>query len=309
MRTLPAITNLEVQGSWRVEVPELSALALRFREGTHSRELLGVGDRSFTIFAGAPDPPGEANISSDLSGSVSRWTLEPGSSSQWEGLAADGAGCAFVLQEHPGDEKEPSHVFVFAPDLRERLCVIALVVEAGEAEWEKHWSEHENARGEALVLLRDGHLLVAKQKDPVRFIEFGPRGAAAAGLGPSRFLGDHESFEYPPDPFVEYEPLASWGVAREHRDELETINDLAVSDGRLYAISRDSHLIARLETGATPDEDALSVERRWAVPPDVRHPEGLAIADERRAIVADDLTAEEDEGGPNVFILGGLDRG
>lgn len=97
-------------------------------------------------------------------------------------------------------------------------------------------------------------------------------------------------------------------MAREDRDELETINDLAVSEGRLYAISRDSHLIARLETGATPDEDSLSVEHRWGVPRDVRHPEGLAIADEQRAIIADDLTAKEDEGGPNVFVLGGLDR-
>jgi hypothetical protein len=283
--------ELEVQGSWRVEVPELSALALRFREDGHSVELLGVGDRSFSIFAGD---------------SVANLASETGSASQWEGLAVDGAGCAFVLQEHAGHEREPSHVFVFAPDLRRRVCVIALVVGDG-ADWEEAWNEDKNARGEALVLLRDGHLLVAKQKDPIRFIEFGPRGDDAAGLGPARFLGSDESFEYPSeDGLVEYEPLASWGLARKDRDELRAVNDLTVFDDALFAISRKDHAIVELESRAGPEEDALEVERSWRVPADVKNPEGLAIADGRLAIVADDLSAEEDDGGANVFALGFL---
>ena len=297
--------ELKVESRWRVDLPELSALTIRFREGARSQELLGIGDTSFSIVAGETHPPGASTLSADLADSVSSWTLDPDAGSQWEGMAADGAGCAFVLQEHAGHAREPSHVFAFAPDLRERVCVIALVVDDG-AEWKEAWNEHKNARGEALVLLRDGHLLVAKQKDPVRFIEFGPRGATAAGLDPSRLLGDDESFEYPSDPHVEYEPLASWGVAREDRDELTTVNDLAVFEGRLYAISRESHLIAQLETRASPDEDSLDVERRWSVPADVKHPEGIAIGLGGVPIVADDLSAEEDVGGPNIFVLGQL---
>jgi hypothetical protein len=292
---------LEVESRWRVELPELSALTIRFREDARSRELLGIGDTSFSIVAGETQPPGASTVSADLADSVSSWTLDPEAGSQWEGVAADGAGCAFVLQEHAGDERQPSHVFVFAPDLRERVSVIALAVDDG-AEWKQAWTEDKNARGEALVLLRDGHLLIAKQKDPVRFIEFGPRGATAAGLDPSRFLGD-DPFEYPSDPLVEYEPLASWGVAREDRDELTTVNDLAVFEGRLYAISRKSHRIVQLETRASPEEDSLSVERRWSVPADVKNPEGIAFAPGLLPIVADDLSAEEDVGGPNIFVL------
>jgi hypothetical protein len=61
-----------------------------------------------------------------------------------------------------------------------------------------------------------------------------------------------------------------------------------------------------LESHARPEEDALEVERSWRVPADVKNPEGLAIADGRLAIVADDLSAEEDDGGANVFALGFL---
>jgi hypothetical protein len=292
---------LTVESRWRVELPELSALAIRFGEDARSRELLGIGDTSFSIVAGETQLPGASTVSADLADSVSRWTLDPDAGSQWEGLAADGTGCAFVLQEHAGDEREPSHVFVFAHDLRERVCVIALLVDDG-ADWNEEWNDNKNARGEALVLLRDGHLLVAKQKDPVRFIEFGPRGAEAAGLDPSRFLGD-KPFEYPSDPLVEYVPLASWGVARADRDELATVNDLAVFEGRLYAISRKSHLMVQLEARATPEEDSVSVERRWAVPADVKNPEGIAIGAGLVPIVADDLAAEEDVGGPNIYVL------
>jgi hypothetical protein len=297
--------ELEVESRWRVDVPELSALSIRFREGARSQELLGIGDRSFSIAAGETHPPGAGTVSADLADSVSSWTLDPDAGSQWEGLAADGPGCAFVLQEHAGDERQPSHVFGFAPDLRERVCVIALAVDGG-AEWKEAWNEDKNARGEAVVLLRDGHLLIAKQKDPVRLIEFGPRGADAAGLDPARFLADDESFDYPSDPFVEYEPLVSWGIAREARDELRTVNDLAVFEGRLFAISRKSHLIVELESRASPEEESLRVQQRWSVPADVKNPEGIAVEEGLVPIVADDLSAEEDVGGPNIFALSRL---
>jgi hypothetical protein len=296
--------ELTIEGRWRVGLPELSALGIRFRGGKRSPELLGVGDRSFSIFTGETHPPGASTVSADLSDSVSRWTSGP--ASQWEGVAADGAGRAFILQEHSGHKKDPSHVFVFAPELRERICVIALVVEDNGAEWKEGWTEDKNARGEALVLLRDGHLLVAKQKDPVRFIEFGPPGTNAAGLGPSRFLDTDESFECPSDSFVEYEPLASWGVAGEDRDKLPALSDLAVFERGLYAISRKSHGIVRLETSNPPEEDSLKVERCGSVPADVQHPEGLVIGDGLVPIVADDLSAEEDAGGPNLFVLSPL---
>jgi hypothetical protein len=296
--------ELTVGDRWRVELPELSALALRLQEGAPA-ELVGVGDRLFAIFTGDSHPPGAGAVSSDLREVVGN--SDPGSASQWEGVAVDRAGCPFVLEEHAEEEEDPSHVFVLDAGLREPVCVIALVVEDDDEEWKESWTEHKNARAEALALLRDGHLLVAKQKDPVRLIEFGPRGAEPGGLAPSRFLDRDEPFEYPPGPAAEYVPLASWGLAGDDRDELQTVNDLAVFDRTLYAISRKSQCIVRLESDASPDEDSVRVEDRWRVPTDVLNPEGLAIVDELVPVVADDLSDDEDTGGPNIFVLGALE--
>jgi hypothetical protein len=299
------VGDLTIRGdAWRVDLPELSALAVRGGDAGRL-ELLGVGDKSFSIFAGEAQPPGTGRVSGDLAEQVRRWPSER-KASQWEGLAADGAGRAFVLQEHADNAEQPSHVFVFAPDLHELVCVIALAVKGHGAEWKDAWSEHKNARGEALVLLRSGHLLVAKQKDPVRFVEFGPKGSRAAGVGASRFLDEGEPFECPSEPFVEYESLGSWGVTRQDRDELPAVNDLAVFEGRLYAVSRESHRIARLETPEGPDEEDVAVGRSWPVPAAVGHPEGLVLRDGLVPIVADDLSADEDKGGPNIFLLSHL---
>lgn len=298
--------ELEIRDRWRVDLPELSALALRTREEGQSPELLGVGDRSFSIFTGEADPPGASTISADLAHEVSTWMSTPDGTSQWEGLAVDGTGRAFVLQEHSGRKSEPSHVFGFDSRLQARVSVVALRVEADGAEWQSEWAQDKNARGEALLLLRGGHILVAKQKEPVQFIEFGPRGADPHGLDASRFLDLDESFDHPSEPFVEFEPLASWGLPGEDRDELETVNDLAIAEGSLYAVSRKAGVIALLDARAAPDEDSISIERCWRIPDAVAHPEGLVIRDGALPIVADDMDAEEDVGEPNIFLLESL---
>jgi hypothetical protein len=300
------VAELEIRGSWRVSLPELSALAIRSRGDGGTLELLAVGDKLCSISAGEAQPSVGDNLSGDLSDAVARWTWEPEGDSQWEGLAADGIGRAFVLQEHPGDEEQPSHVFVFAPDLRERVGVIALLVDGAGEEWREAWSEDMNARAEALALLRGGHLLVAKQKDPVRLIEFGPKGNRAAGLGSSRFLEEGEPFQCPPEEFAEYEVLHSWGVAKDGEDELRSVNDLAVFEGSLYAVSRDSRRITRLEADVGPTEESVGVERSWPIPATVGQPEGLVVRSGLVPIVADDVKSEEDRGGPNIFLLGDM---
>jgi hypothetical protein len=297
--------ELEIRDRWRVDLPELSALALRARDGGEPLELLGVGDSSFSIFRGEAEAPGSSTISTDLAHEVSTWT-EAGGTSQWEGAAVDGAGRAFVLQEHSGRKSEPSHVFVFDPGLQSCVLVVALRVEAQGGEWQSKWAEDKNARGEALLLLLGGRILIAKQKDPVQFIEFGPSGADAAGFDASQLLDADESFDHPADRFVELEPLASWGVAEVDRGDLDGVNDLAAAEGRLYAISRKSGVIALLEARAAPEEDSIRVERCWRIPDSVAHPEGLAIRDGLLPIVADDVDAEEDVGDPNIFLLSSL---
>lgn len=300
----PPVDELAIRASWRVGLDEVSALAFRPGGAGGPSELLGVSDKSFSLFIGSTQPPGIARLSPDISSAIRDWALDPLGGSQWEGLATDEGGRVLVLQEHAGSNADPSHVFGFGPELDQLLLVIELVVdERRGSRWRESWREDKNARGEALVLLRDGHLLVAKQKDPVRLIEFGPRGTEAGGIGPSRLLPREEPFSWPTERVAEYEALASWGVSGDDVEVLESVNDLAVHDGELFAISRNSRIVVRLEPA--PTEDCVKVEHRWRVPDDVRNPEGLVLPDAGLWIVADDVGREDDDGGDrhNIFVV------
>ena len=298
-----SVVDLRVQDQRRLDLDELSALALR--GGASDRELVAVADSSFVIALGHPRSADPTKTSVDLRTFVSEWTHRPQAGSQWEGVACDASGRVFVLQEHAG-KKRASHVFVFASSLDELLQTIALDVDQGKTGWERAWMHEENARGEALVLLRDGHLLVFKQKDPVQLIEFGMPGDVAGGFGPDRVLEPTDSFELDAkSTFVRYEPLASWGLGASASAMLGSVNDAAVADGELYVVSRSSHLIARLDSDVEAGEP-ISIGAVADIPTEIEHPEGLVLLEGAVPLVGNDRPA--DDAGPNLFLLSAFDH-
>src|SRR5262245_66419084 len=52
----------------------------------------------------------------------------------------------------------------------------------GRSEIAQAWSDPKGSRGEGVVLLSGGHLLVAKEKKPAALIEFGPPHSRSQGL-------------------------------------------------------------------------------------------------------------------------------
>lgn len=289
---------LAVDASARLDCHELSALCLG-RGG----ELLGVGDASFRIARGETDPLRGRARSSSLRKLVAD---RSDTQSQWEGLAVDGAGLVFVLQEHAGLER-PSHIFVFSPDLDSLVGVVELHVPEGDAQWRRSWRADPNARGEAVVLLGQGHLLVVKQADPIQLIEFGPPGRRPLGLGQDQDRLAGEPF-LSGRPFVtRYEPLASWKLEPGDEPPLESVNDVTVWEGVIYLVSRSSRRVARLEPGGSPSADALVVAQSWKLPRAIENPEGLAILADSSLLVADDQPKERRER-DNVFKLAPLPR-
>lgn len=297
------VSELPLEGSARLELDELSALSQR-PPGELSGELVAVSDSSFRIAIGSTEPLRGLELSASLEDSVRDRTDEPEEGSQWEGVATDGAGRVFVLQEHAGKAR-PSHVFVLSPTMDDLVAVIALEVDEGPADWKVKWRHDQNARGEALILLRDARILVIKQKDPLRLIEFGPAGSSPHGLGATRFLGRGDTFEVEEGSVVDYEPLESWGVEPGEGGELESINDAAIVGSELYVVSRSSRRIARLDAEVEPSDESLLVERSWDLPGEIAQPEGLAVLDGLAPLVADD---QESDGSSrdNVFRLGTL---
>lgn len=291
---------LAVDASARFDCHELSSLCLG-----RGDELLGVGDASFRIARGEIGPLRGRGRSSSLKKLVLDRSDQEKKRSQWEGIAVDAAGYVFVLQEHAGLER-PSHVFVFSGDLEKLVGVVELHVPEGDEEWRRSWRTDPNARGEAVVLLGHGHLLVVKQADPIQFIEFGPPGGPL-GLGPDQLAGGQFLSRRP---FViGYEPLASWELEPGDEPPLESVNDATVWEGELYVVSRRSRRIARLrlEGGGSPSEDALVVAQSWKLKKAIENPEGLAILADASPVVADDQPKENRER-DNVFKLEPLPR-
>src|SRR4051812_23088070 len=78
------VDELRPQASWRVALGELSALTLRSARASLPMDLVGVGDKAFSMSIGRPEPPGADRLSQDLSRTVRDWTFDPAQGSQWE---------------------------------------------------------------------------------------------------------------------------------------------------------------------------------------------------------------------------------
>ena len=279
--------ELQIADRWSLALPELSGLS-HCRDAAHAGQLLAVGDGTFGLYRGParsetpPDPVELGALVRDL-------TSESDEGSQWEAVTADASGRVFVLQEQPG------HVFVFAPALNALVAALALDV-PDEDGWQHAWVEDENARGEALALLKNGHVLVVKQKKP-RLIEFGPREHEPAGLSPDTLLSPDEAFEVAG---VELSPLASWGLSDADAERFKSVSDAAVSDeGALYLVSSKSRRIARVEPAA-PGDDHAALTDFADLPSEIPMAEGLTFLEPGLALVGSDEPAES---GDNLFTV------
>jgi hypothetical protein len=123
----------------------------------------------------------------DAAGLVSVHANEP---SQWETVAADGQGNPCLLAE------VSAGVRCLDKDLKRLLASFRLDPSV-IGELDKSWREEPNSRGEGMILLQRGHLLVLKEKKPSLLVEFGPKREGAIGYGPDTFLKQGEAFVYP----------------------------------------------------------------------------------------------------------------
>jgi hypothetical protein len=296
---MPALMR---SGSWALPLREISSLACR--SAGAGQELLAVGDEAFVLVAAALDAQ-EAPARPrwiDLGPLLPAEITAAAEGSEWEGVASDGQGNVYVLQEGP------ARVMGFDPTLERHTATIQLTVDKHEPGFGEQWDGDPNKRAETLVLLTDGHLLVIKQRKPIRFIEFGPANAEPLGLSEGTFLRGDAAFL--PDPAdVEYTVLASWGVDDETKQSFESVNDASVTaDGKLYVLSSRSRRIGRVEVPVGPGEARIAIRPVWDLPDGLPgetpkdRPEGFVLPGGNEAFVAVDTK----ELVPNLVRVGPL---
>ena len=259
--------RLKIHHVATLDLPETSALTMCSRPGDTPR-LLAVGDEDFAVVSAEIDDAGTLvrTWRDDLRPVLRHTAIDLRSGSGFEGVVSDRDGTIVLLQE------EQARLLVFAPDLSRLLHTIALDVPVDDPLLNPAWRHAPNSRGEGILLLRRGHVLVAKERDAPCLIEFGPPGDRPIGVTPDTILTPDEPFQPPDDANADLVPLLVWPLGEPTAAMLPTINDLALGpDGRVYALSAHTHVIARMEQRLRPGE-------RQARPPPGRSPTESPVA-------------------------------
>ena len=289
--------QLSVKDTADVDLLEISGLGQRRRPAGPGLQVLAVGDEEFTL------------LIADLEAGVTprhfeRLRLghvlaegEHVAGSQWEAADGDASGRVFVLQE------DPAVVFVLNPGMDDLVSRIELVnrTPAGD---DLGLGTSPNSQGEGLVLLRNGHVLIAKEKDPPVLMEYGPGGERPEGVVPDLLFATSEDFPLPAEPRTKFNLLTVWRLAGSAGSAIKDISDIAVGpDEGLYLLSDESGCIAQLERTLDPRQENLEVASLWTLPSEIVQPEGLVVTGDRTPLVAIDSS----ERANNLFVLSSLE--
>jgi hypothetical protein len=240
--------------------------------------LIAVGDRVAKIAWFSQPRSDEGRIDwhtrsiAKLSGS-----MLPKHDPQIEAVCADGLGRVLLLQE------TPPRVELIDPKALKVVASIDLTVE-GRSKIARAWSDPKGSRGEGVVLLPGGHLLVAKEKKPAAFIEFGPPHSKSRGLVRGGALADGERWPIK-NGHHRFVALAIWLPDKRLGKTCDDFSDLEIGpDGYLYLLSDKSSTIARIDDLAAGGGTAALLDA-WRLGDLDGKPEGLTFTAQGRAII------------------------
>jgi hypothetical protein len=277
---------IKVQASGEIPVKEVSGLGSAVFGGWH--RLVAVADEAVAIFTAHSPQAVPVRLADWQRTDISGYPKPARTGSNFEGVAVDSDGQVVILAELPG------RLVLVSVDGAATFAEIDLASVAAAVG--KSFDDEFGFSGEGLVLLRDGHVLVAREKDPMGLLELAPPGSTPLGLEGGSLLPSDAAF--PEKLAAEYTVAAWWPV----EGDLEDISDLAVRDGVLWLLSDQSQAIASMPLDGPSPGTALMPEvivdlgELKGVAPD--DPEGLAFLD-GRAVVAFDRKQVE----TNVAVI------
>ena len=274
-----------------IDLPVVEASGVTVRRTEGGAVVLVVGDRTAEVGACVIGTDGALGDweTIDLA-SLPDWPLPPGDS-QFEAIAADGGSVVAVMSE------DPPLVLVADTVTREFCAEIRLTAPAGSV-LDGQWDDA-SSRGEGLVFLRGGRLLVAQEKRPRALIEFGPVGTEPQGLSSGDLLAPGESWEAPTGP-VDFVPLSMWELKSAAKKALGDVSSIGTDlEGNLWLLSDKSQRVGRLglDVPLAPDDDEVrDLDEIWDLPDGAVKPEGIAALGDGRVLVALDTRSTSGNG-------------
>ncbi|MDA9951701.1 hypothetical protein N9D31_03895, partial [Oligoflexaceae bacterium] len=196
--------------------------------------------------------------------------------SDWEAIAVDGQDRRFILQEHSG-------LIVVLDATGRSVGEIRQSYDSIENKYKKSTglTIGSQYRGEGVVLLRRGHLLLAYQDKPALLVEMAPRGSKALGLGPDAYLPRMSTFDWKgssDNPVrLDYEAVKVWKISDFSKCDLnEIVYDWR--QRRLLGLSKKCNKIMVLEEKKSGSGvESVLVSQEWLLPKKASGAEGLAV--------------------------------
>jgi hypothetical protein len=300
--------ELAVTARYNVPIAELSGLAIvRSAEeasgpaATNGISLYAIGDASYEIASiRINSSSGDASI--HLNDAVQMLGKHNGNASQWEAIATDSVDTICMLSE------TRSEVCCLDLGLRNDHGTLKLDV-SGIKHLDRVWQDRPNSRGEGMILMKNGHALILKEKQPSMLIEFGPEGDLPMGYGPDTFLEHGEAFAIRQSK-PQSNPQSNIWVALKAWEFSDRLGELARDaseitlgpDGRVYLLSQESSTLIRLEKVLKPNEDKITVDHDayWKLPRGIEKAEGLVIDAEMHPWIGIDIKQKDKT---NLFRL------
>ncbi|MBA2482881.1 MAG: hypothetical protein H0V39_00335, partial [Nitrosomonas sp.] len=186
--------SLTITERYTVPIAELSGLTMAINSAKQTREeisLYAVGDESYEVAHIRIDISlGEAAVQPvirlhDLQDLISSQRVRD--ASQWEAVATDGTGTVCMLNEISSELSCFDHSF---QNNRGTFTLDVSSIRSNGLNWE----ERPNSRGEGMILMKKGHVLILKEKNPAMLIEFGPEGNPPLGYDMTSFLNAGDTF-------------------------------------------------------------------------------------------------------------------
>ena len=274
-----------------IDLPVVEASGVAVRQTERGAVVLVIGDRTSEVGGCVVGPGGRLDdwTTIDLA-ELPGWPPTSGDS-QFEAIAADGGSLVAVMRE------DPPVVLVADTGTRELRAEIRLTAPAGsliDGQW-----DDASSRGEGLVFLRGGRLLVAQEKRPRALIEFGPVGTEPKGLSSDDVLGPGESWDAPGGR-VDFVPLSMWKLKSAAKRALGDVSAIGTdSQGHLWLLSDKSQRVGRLDLDIPldPDDDELrDLDEIWNLPKGAEKPEGIAAIGDGRVLVVLDTPSTSGNG-------------
>lgn len=312
---------LTVTQQYNVPITEVSGLAIVRSSKKESKEtdedsvnLYAVGDKTHEVARFRFN--GMADVIIDVHDAAPVIGKDKKDASEWEAIAADGKDTICMLNE------PRSEISCLDLGLQQDRGSFSLDT-SSISDLDSAWKARSNSRGEGMILMQKGHVLILKEKEPPMLVEFGPEGEAPMGYGPSAFLQAGEAFAgfQPVNPDKADQPnrpgrraspqrlvaLKTWKFSARLSDLAKDASEITLGpDGRVYLLSQEGSALIRLEKTLKPDENKVGVDHGayWNLPAGLEKAEGLVIDNHMRPWIGIDIKQTHK---PNLFRLSPID--